>query len=180
MCDFDLCELYNMIFGGLVIGVIASFLFVWITRVLAVCRFRKRYKHLSSPSNTEYDWVAYSMSKENGRMKSDIPNGSSLNVSLSQDRIYLKLKQSDSRKWKGELRVETFDYGLVTYKYEDDHEYGKRECIIGNYKENDKVFDYIYLIPTNNKIHYIQNDNDQRGIVEYNYGDEIFIRQRPK
>lgn len=178
ICDFSWCEFYNILIGGVLIGIITSFLFVWLVSLINIRKFKRQYLHLQSSSSDTFDWTAYSMREDNGRLKSDEPNGSVLNVTLKKDRIYLKLKQSDSRIWNGELKVETFDYGLVTYKYENDHEYGKRECIIGNYQENNKTFDYIYLIPTNNKIYYIEEIERGKSIVNYNYGEEIFIRER--
>jgi hypothetical protein len=45
ICLLDKCEFYNIIFGGIVIGIIASFLFVWLTQLLETMRFKRNYAH---------------------------------------------------------------------------------------------------------------------------------------
>ena len=176
-CIFDSCEFYNLFLGGIITGIITSFLFVWLTNFLSRRKFKLQYKHLQSKSPNSFDWVAYSMRQDNSRLRQDNPNGSELNVQVSGSRIFLKLKH-DNRLWIGELKVDGFDYGIVTYKYENQHEYGKRECVIGSYEENEATFDYLYLMPVNNKIYHIQKIDSENQKVIYDYGDEIFIRKR--
>lgn len=177
LCKFDLCELWNMLFGGIVIGIIASFLFVGITQLIAKCKFKKKYKFLESKSTDVFDWIAYSMKSENGRIKEETPNGSSVNIKINQGRIYLHLVQNDKREWHGELLMDSNGFGIVSYKYTDAHEYGKRQCTIGFYQEGGKKIDYLFLSPLNDRIYYINNHGDKSTVV-YNYGDEIFIRAR--
>lgn len=177
-CIPDWCEFYNIIFGGLIIGIIASFLFIGITDIISICRFIKRYKYLKSFKKDHNDWIAYSMREDNGRMIQDLPNGSTANINIKKKRIYITLVEKEGRKWYGELQMERFGFGILTLKYDGDHEYGKRECIIGSYEENGKMIDYIFMIPTINTIYYIKNiDADKQGVV-YNYGNEILTRER--
>lgn len=117
------------------------------------------------------------MRDDNGRLMRDESNGSNMNIEVRDERIFLRVKQKDDRISIGELRVNGFDYGLVTFKYENEHEYGKRECVIGNYIENNERFDYLFTIPLNDKIYYIDTSNKNKSKVHYNYGNEIFIRK---
>ena len=178
ICNFNWCEFYNVVLGGIVTGIIASFLVVWLTNQIHTCKFRKRYGHLNSNPKGAFDWTAYSMRKDKGNVREDAPNGSVLNIHILQDRIKLTLRQIDNREWEGELRIENYDYGLVTYKYKSEHEYGKRECVIGTFPENGETFDYLFLIPTNDKIYFIKEIENGKSTVEYNYRNEIFIRKR--
>jgi hypothetical protein len=178
-CVFDICEFYNMLIGGLVIGIIASFIFVWLTEAIRIYKFNKRYRHLQSKLRIDYDWIAYSMRDDNGRIREDEPNGSVMNLVVRGDRIFIKVKQKGDRISVGELVVSSFDFGVITYKYENEHEYGKRDCIIGSYVENGESYDYIFTIPTNNKVYYVKKEsNSDQHVVKYNYGDELFIRKR--
>ncbi len=124
------------------------------------------------------NWTAYSMKADDGRIRQDNPNGSVLKITLQADKLLLTLKQTDGELWSGELVVNGTEHGIVTYKYDTRHEYGQRECSFGTYNENGQIFDYLFLTPINNKIYYIKKiDSDKQSVV-YNYGDEIFIRQR--
>lgn len=177
-CEFNSCEFINVVFGGIITGIIASVLLAWITNIISVCSFKRKYKHLKSIPD-KFDWTAYSMKKEDGRVREDSPNGSSVNIDIKKGRIYLTLKQNDGRKWLGELNMDRFGFGIVSYKYVDKHEYGKRECFIGSYTEGGKTFDYLFLTPTNDKIYTIKKTGEDNLSGEYNYGDEIIIRERP-
>lgn len=178
-CDFDICEFYNMLIGGLLVGIVASFIFVWLTELIRTRKFNKRYKHLCSSTNNEFDWVAYSMREDNGRIRNDNPNGSVMNLQIQKDRIFIKVKQIGNRISNGELVISSFDYGVVTYKYENEHEYGKRDCIIGSYIENGDCYDYLFTIPTDNRVYYVKkHTTPDQYLVKYNYGDELFLRKR--
>lgn len=117
------------------------------------------------------------MRKEDGRMRQEESNGSKANISLIKNKLYITLTH-DNRFWKGELEMFGFGYGIVAYKYTDKHEYGKRDCVIGFYDENGKRFDYIFLTPVNPRIFKIEKKTDILSKVEYNYGDEVLIRER--
>ncbi len=178
-CPIDICEFYNMLISGIVLGVVASFLFVVLTDWIRICRFKKRYSHLKSKTESEFDWIAYSMREDDGRKRQDAPNGSKMNLQLDKDRIFIRVRQVDHRTSIGELTIDRFDYGIVTYKYENEHEYGKRECVIGSYEENSKQYDYLYLIPTNNRVYYVHEHTTKgQHLVKYHYGDELFLRKR--
>ncbi|RNI34809.1 hypothetical protein EFY79_14060 [Hanamia caeni] len=175
-CKFDLCEFYNVVFGGLLIGVITSFIFVWLTKKIEYYNFKRKYKHLQS-SNKNFDWVAYSMKKSNGRIREDYPNGAKMHIIVKHGKIYLKLRQSDERLWTGELIIQQDNFGIVGLKYTDMHEYGRRECVIGKFVENGILFDFLFLTPLNGRIYYIDKQDDSKSIVHYNYDTEILIRQ---
>ena len=173
-CNFDLCEFYNILFGGIIIGIIASFLYIFLDNNLKQIRFTKKYRHLKSHQN-KFDWTAYSMSKENGRVRNESPNGAIASVTLEKAKIKISLKHDD-RKWIGEVQMLGFGFGILTLKYENEHEYGKRDCVIGSYVEDGKSYDYIFLIPDTNKIFSMKKNGD--GLIpEYDYGNEILIRQ---
>jgi len=153
-------------------------MFVWLTAAIKNLRFRRRYKHLESDSNI-FDWEAYSMKAEDGRIREDVPNGAKMNIRVKRGKIYLTLLQSqDDRVWKGELIIQQDNFGVVGYKYQDKHEYGKRECIVGNYVENTTIFDFLFLTPLNDTIYFIERQADDRFKANYNYGREIVIRKR--
>src|SRR5690606_968476 len=175
ICNFSWCEFLNILFGGLIIGIIASFLFVLITDYIKRWRFNKKYKHLKSAKNV-YDWPSYSMKESDNRFRNESPNGAIANISLETSSINIILKH-DGRKWKGKVRMLDYELGILTLKYENEHEYSKRDCIIGSYTEDGKMFDYILLIPVLNTIFRIDN-KDNKLIPKYNYGNEILIRDK--
>lgn len=127
---------------------------------------------------TEFDWTAYSMKKEDGRIRENTPNGSLLNINVKGDKVDLILKQPDQERWVGELRFEKFGFGTVSLKYENRHEYGRRECVLGSFVEDGVTFDYLFLTHVNNRIYYIERQDEKKQTVTYIYGDELFIRSR--
>ena len=172
-CKFDLCEFYNILFGGIIVGITASFLYILLDNFINQMRFHKNYKHLKS-NQDQFDWVAYSMSKENGRVRNENPNGAIANITLNKRKLKIVLKH-DNREWAGEVQMLDFGFGILTLKYSKEHEYGKRDCIMGTYIEDGKIYDYLFLIPNTNKIFFIKKDGD--GLIpEYDYGNEVLIR----
>ncbi|PZR27321.1 MAG: hypothetical protein DI535_10870 [Citrobacter freundii] len=118
------------------------------------------------------------MQKSNGRLREENSNGSVVNVKVNNGAIFITLKH-DNRVWKGELIMQGSDLGVVAYKYTDCHEYGKRECVLGNFSEYDSKFDFIFLTPINDTIYYLEPSGENM-IANYNYGREILIRPRSK
>lgn len=175
ICNFDLCEFYNIIFGGIVIGIIASFLFIWLDNFLKNLRFTKKYNYLKS-NQGQFDWISYSMSEENNRVRNEFPNGAVANITLKNRKINIILMH-DNRKWIGEVQMLDFGFGILTFKYENENEYGKRDCILGSYIEDGISYDYLFLIPSNNKIFSIKKDGDIL-IPEYDYGNEVLVRPK--
>ena len=176
LCNFELCEFYNVVLGGLLIGLITSFVFIWLTNSFKHISFNRLYNHLNS-SNDQFDWIAYSMKNEDGRVREDQPNGSKVNLKIKKGKIYIRL-QHDNREWKGELIMHHNNFGIVTFKYIDKHEYGSRECIIGEFEESGQKFDYIFLIPLNNKLYFLEAQSDGKQRPVYNYNNEILIREK--
>jgi len=176
LCNFDFCEFYNVVLGGLLIGIVTSFVFIWLTNLLKQFNFRRQYNHLESVSD-KFDWIAYSMKKEEGRVREDQPNGSKVNLKIKKDKIYIRL-QHGNREWKGEIIMHQNHFGVVTYRYIDKHEYGRRECIIGEFEENGHKFNYIFLVPLDNKLYYIETQHDGKLRPLYNYGEEILVREK--
>lgn len=177
-CDFDICEFYNVFIGGIITGIITSVLFVYLTNFRNSLRFKKLYGHLQSDTDQTYDWTSYSMKKEDGRIRQESPNGSTLSIRLKSDRLQLLLKQTDTENWSGELLFTGVDHGVVTYKYKSRHEYGQRNCFIGSFEEEGQIFDYLFLSPINNKIYYIEKIDANKEKAVYNYDDEVYIRKR--
>lgn len=175
-CSFSLCDFYNIIIGGIITGVVASFLFIPLSRLFSNWGFRCKYSKLQSAKDV-FDWTAYSMSSENGRIRDSNPNGSTANINITRGKITVTLKHDD-RKWEGQIKMLDFNFGMLTLKYENEHEYGRRDCIIGSYIENAKKYDYLFLMPSNPKIYYLTNEKDNRSIPHYQYGNEILIRER--
>ena len=177
-CAFSLCEFYNIVLGGIIIGIITSILFTFLTSQIEKRQFLKKYKYLASQKN-HFDWLAYSMRKDDGRLREDASNGSTATISVKNKRIQIILEHTgtDKRKWMGELQMISFGFGIISLKYTDKHEYDKRDCIIGSYLENGEKIDYLFLTSTRNKVYVIKKDNDQF-IPEYNYDNEILVRER--
>ncbi|MBP7399836.1 MAG: hypothetical protein KA954_09645 [Chitinophagales bacterium] len=184
-CDLNWCEFYNVFLGGIVTGIIASLLFILFNGWIESFRFFKKYRHLQSKQD-KLDWTAYSMRPQNGRIRQDTPNGSIAKILIRKETIQITLEQTDKRisdpskyrKWIGEIKMESLEFGILTLKYEDEYEYSRKECFIGSYSENGKIYDYLFLIPTNNKIFNIQKSNDSLN-VQSNYENEMLVRERP-
>src|SRR5690348_11202503 len=144
MYIFDLCEFYNIFFEGILTGIIASLIFVGLTELFRILKFRWKYSYLKSRDQNSYDWIAYSMKSDDGRIREDSPNGSMVNIEVKSNKIKITLNH-DNRNWIGELEMKSAGYGTIIYKYTDKHEYGCRDCFIGMFLENGKNYDYIFL-----------------------------------
>jgi hypothetical protein len=171
-------KVLELIIGGIIAGVIASLLFVKFSECYKTIIFNKRYAHLNSHSVNDFDWEGYSMAQKNGRIRQDNSNGSFMNINIMNKVIYIKVCHN-SRIYNGEIVLSDSNYGVLTFKYEKEHEYGKKDCIIGSYIENNIIYDYFFLIPTTNNILSLKKQEiiDQY-IVEYNYSNELFLRKR--
>lgn len=174
-CNFSWCEFINIFLGGLVTGIIASWLFILFSNLIKRYHFYKKYKHLNSKQNI-YDWIAYSMKEDNGRIREDHSNGSIANISIKNKKLEIALKH-DAREWIGEIQMINSNFGILTFKYKNENEFGKRDCAIGFYLESGKIYDYLFFTPLQNRIYSIKTT--EAGLIpKYNYGDEILIRER--
>ncbi len=162
--------------SGVISGLIATILFILLQRVVKRITFKKRFKHLTSSDKEAFDWIGYSMLPENSRIKGDL-NGATANILLKENKVLIRLRHND-REWEGELLMERFGFGVVTVKYKNEHEYGKRECVIGSYTENDMTYDYIFLYPLNSQIYYLKQIESGDYLPVYHYGTELLERPR--
>jgi hypothetical protein len=176
-CYFDCCAFINIVFGGLFVGIIASFLFVLLTKRFSRYKFLNSYRYLESKPEDDFDWAAYTMQKNNWRKREDRPNGSRVNIQLKKDTLILKLRQKDGRIWIGELNFQSPNYGVLFFKYVSEHEYGQKQFYIGNYTEGEVRYDYIFISPLNDRIFKIMKINDVCSKAEYHYGSELFLRK---
>jgi hypothetical protein len=174
-CQFNQCEFINIILGGILVGIISSFLFVFLTDYFKNRKFNKQYKHLVSDKNN-FDWDSYPMLKDDGRIIDINTKQAEATVYLGKGLINITLRHQ-SRKWHGQVSMSDFGFGTLFFKYENEYEYGKRDCIIGSYTENGVQYDYIFLIPTNNRIYQISNLGNNNFEPVYDYGNEVLIRQ---
>lgn len=146
-CRFDICELINIVFGGIITGLVASFLFVWLSNLLKKFIDSRNYKYLKSPKGIEYDWTCYSIKNENGRIREDNPNGSTVTINHKRgNTLNIKLKQRDGRIWHGKLTMTDKYLGTLCFRYENEHEYGFKDVFIGEELENGKKYDFLFLI----------------------------------
>lgn len=171
ICIFHHFDL-GMFSNGILISILAAALFVLINRVYSICSFYRRYSYLKSPKKDEYDWEAFSFTKEDGRKLKDESNGSLANVRVNACKmmIYITLKEDNGRKWEGELNMKGYGFGTLIYKYSDKHEYGHKDCYIGKNDDGN----YIYITPVNRKI--ISLKEGEKLSIEYDYGNEILLR----
>ncbi len=163
-CFFDPCEFINIIVGGILTGIVASFLFVLILNTINSCRDSRNYKYLQSPNENEFDWICYSMQYANGRIREENPNGSTANINYKKGNILnIRIKQKDNRIWKGKITMIDKYVGTLFFRYENEHEYGSKDVYIGEHLENGKKYDSIFLFG---------KDKD--------YGNELLIRDKNK
>lgn len=177
-CTFDLCEFYNLFFGGIVTGIVASFLYILLDKFFKNQNFKRKYKYLESSNDSSFDWLAYSMRKDDGRKREDNPNGTILNIKTTSGKLSLTVNEKDRGIWNGILRMKTPEFGTITYKYETDYEFGYGNCIVGTFNEDGKYFDYIFFVRATNRIYYLGKIDEGKYGVNYNYGDELFLRER--
>ena len=146
-CRFDICELINIVFGGIITGLVASFLFVWLSNKFRECIDSRKYRYLASPKGTECDWICYSMKNENGRIRGDDPNGSTVTISHEKGNILnIRLKQENGRVWNGKLTMTNKYVGTLSFHYENEHEYGFKDVFIGEESEDGKSYDFLFLL----------------------------------
>lgn len=177
-CSSVLNDFYDLIIGGVVTGLIASFLFIPLSRLFSNLNFKWKYTTFQSKEG-QFDWIAYSMSPENGRVRDQSPNGSKANIRIKNGKINLTIEQPDRRRWKGQVKMLDFDFGILTLKYENEREYLRRDCVFGFYLENNKRYSYIFIMaPANHKIYYLSKDEKGQLIPHYEYGNEILIREK--
>jgi hypothetical protein len=163
-CHFDLCEFINVVVGGIVTGLVASLLWAWFSELFRNFRYSMKYKYLKSPIGIEDDWICYSMKKENGRIREDKPNGSTVTIPYEKGNNFtIKLKQNDDRIWIGKLKIVDENIGSLHFRYknENEHEYGFKDVFIGEEIENGKKYDVLFLIGKGK-----------------DYGNEIFLREK--
>ena len=176
ICQFDPCEFYNLFFGGIITGIVASFLYILIEKAIKHIKFNRQFKHLVSID--QFDWNAYSMRKDDGRKREENSNGTKLHLKIVKGQIHLEVNEVNRGFWDGILRMESSEFGTITYKYQKDYEFGFGNCVLGSFKENGKTFDYIFFVRTTNRIYELEKTNDLKLGVKYNYGDELFLRER--
>jgi len=161
-CHFDICEFINVVVGGIVTAIVASFLWVWFAEIFRNCRLSKRYKYLKSPVGSQDDWICYSMKPDNGHLREDNPNGSTVFISQEKgNRFSIRLKQKDNRRWIGKLTITDENIGSLHFRYENEHEYGFKDVFIGEETDNGRMYDVLFLIGKSK-----------------DYGNEILLREK--
>lgn len=146
-CFSDSGELTNTIVGGIVTGVTAAFLFVYLSNILKNIGDSRKYKYLETPKGIEYDWTCYSMKEKNGRKREDTPNDSNVTINHEKGNILnIRLKQKKGEIWNGKLTMMDKYFGTLYFRYEDQHEYGAKDVFVGEEMENGKKYDFLFLI----------------------------------
>jgi hypothetical protein len=146
-CHFDLCEFINVFIGGIFTGILASFLFVCLTNFIENRKDSRKFKYLKSKDNNSFDWICYSMTKENGRIRENNPNGSSASIEYKKGKVLnFRLKEQNNRIWNAKVTMTSEYVGSLAFRYEKEQEYGFKDVFIGEEIENGIKYDTVFLV----------------------------------
>ncbi|HRO45989.1 hypothetical protein [Agriterribacter sp.] len=168
--DYDSAEAINIFFAG---G-LASLLFFFLTILWKWCVFCYKYRHLNSKGKLK-DWKGHPMREDNDRLPNFNIVQAQINIKAHRGKFKVELTHGN-RTWVGEISMLSANYGILTLHYLDNFEIGRRECFISKYTRDGVVYDTIFVIPITNRIFY----QPAEGKPSYDYGNEIFIRERKK
>jgi hypothetical protein len=180
-CIWDWCEVINIVFGGLVMGIAASFAYYYLVKWNDHRKFKERYSYLKSKYAN--DWIGHSMQSEDGRREDFPPNGDKMTIDIEDEKIILTVQERGRGEWVGVLRMESPEFGTATYKYETMYEFGRADCMVGTVKRLNATFDYIFVVRTTNRLYYLEEVDSvvperKQFNPHYIYGDELFLRIR--
>jgi hypothetical protein len=146
-CVFSLCEFVNVVVGGIITGIVASVLFLVLSNWLKTRYYSIKYKYLKSPNGIQNDWICYSMKNENGRIREDNPNGSTVTINHKKENIFnVRLQEKDGRIWNGQLTIVNESMGKLFFQYENEHEYGFKNVAFGKESENGLEYEFVFII----------------------------------
>ena len=150
-CSFDICELWNGIFLGIVSSLIFAIFLHWFRAFFV---FKRRYGKLAG----NFDGYGYK-DKDSGELN-ERPISHAIIKFVSENRLEITVTHGDQEKyiWVGEITLNTLKHGIIVWQYVEPirvkHFFGYKQCII----END--FNTIIIIGDEGK----------------GYGKEIFKR----
>jgi hypothetical protein len=171
--------LFNAIIISILTGIVAAWSYDRLIKHYASQDFKKHLSHLRSPDADTFDWTCHAMQESNGRLINKTPDGSTVNIQhVEGNRLKIRLKQSDNRIWEGELNMQNKSFGTLFAKYVGEHEYRFMNVYIGVDVEGSIEYDYIFTMPTNDNLYYMEHRTDNKIIPHYNYGREVFRRKK--
>jgi len=113
---------------------------------------------------TDFDYEAYSMRPENGRSPNNDPNGSKANLRIiDRNNLIIKVRENKKRTWIGFLSIKHRSFGEMSWKYENEYEFGMKRFFLEMVEEDNFVEDTIFVQP-------FEPSKD--------YGSELFLRRR--
>lgn len=123
-CVFSLCEFYNVVIGGVIIGLIVSVLFVWLSRKFERHKLRNDFSFLESPGN-KFDWQHWNI--KHGAI-ADEPEEAYMNLKYREYKTFsFRWTEKGSNDVKGEGfifwndlthgKMSFYAYQVVTYNY---------------------------------------------------------------
>gem|GEM_PF-3780029 len=172
--------LLSAIVVSIITGIVAAIVWERMKKHYENEDFRKYLNHLRSPNKDTFDWICYGMRADNGRLAESNSDGSVVNIQhIEGNRLLVRLKQqSDGRIWEGELKMETHNVGKLFAKYVNEHEYRFMNVYIGVEEVEGIKYDYIFTMPTNDNLYYMELKPDNKILPHYNYGREVFRRKK--
>ena len=113
-----------------------------------------------------YDYVAFSMEPSNGRLPQQIPNGTKAKLTIiDRNTMILHVNEKNDRKWTGFMTIKQRTFGGMSWKYENEYEFGTKLFEISSTDRGTYFEDTVFLQPS-----YESKD----------YGRELFVRNRPR
>jgi|SRR5450432_1046349 len=156
--QFSSAEFINIIVGGILTGIVSAAFYTIIATFISRRKFEKAYGGLRTVASHDRDWECFEM-KDN-IFCNRIPIKSKARIVVFNRKIGINILQSDNREWNGVLTILGPNWGKLNFTYLNELEVGFKDCFIGYFGENEKVYNYIYLIP-----------------YDDGYGKELLIRE---
>ena len=142
----------------------------------------KIYNQLKYLNSTKWLGFALVDRELKSHKTGEIAYNSSATIAYEQENVlsitlrHRKNSESEElRRWSGkiELNRNSLHRGTLTYKYSDSHEIGYKDILINS----DSTYDYIYLIPADNKIYDLKKSENGMTPI-YEFGTEVLRKRR--
>jgi hypothetical protein len=120
-----------------------------------------QFLHMNS---VDFDYVAYSMKSENGRIPQDDPNGSRAKLTvIDRSTLILEVIEANDSKWTGYMTVKHRSFGEMSWKYTTCYEFGQKVFELETRTKGSQIIDTVFVQST----HYSTD-----------HGRELFVRMR--
>jgi len=123
--------------------------------------FMREFQFLPMNS-TNFDYVAYNMKSENGRIPQDDPNGSKARLTvIDRSTLILQVIEANDATWTGYMAIKHRSFGEMSWRYRTCYEFGQKVFELETRNEGSQIIDTVFV---------------QSAHYSTDHGRELFIR----